>query len=71
MHGATEEFDLSPLQHHDRADDVSSVKTNAVLLIDSGAARTTVPSSIGLSHVRRLARPMNLEFADGNKGSAI
>ena len=71
VNGATEEFDLSPLQHHDRPEDVSFVKTNAVLLIDSGAARTTVPSSIGLSNVQRLARPMNLEFADGNKGSPI
>jgi hypothetical protein len=69
--GATEEFDLSPLYHHDSVEDVASFKTNSVLLIDSGAARTTVPSTHGLTKISKLRKQMNLEYADGNKGSAI
>ena len=44
---------------------------NAVLLIDSGAATTTVPSTLGLTNIKRLERHMNLKYADDNKGSPI
>ena len=68
--GASEDFDLSALYYHEYSDDVP-IKANAVLLIDSGAATTTVPSTLGLTNIKRLERNMSLEYADGNKGSPI
>ena len=40
-------------------------------MIDSGAACSTVPSTFGLSNVKKLCKPMNLEYADGKKGTPI
>ena len=70
VEGASEDLDLSALYHHEYSEDVP-VKMNSVLLIDSGAATTTVPSTLGLTNIKRLERHMNLEYADGNKGSPI
>ena len=44
---------------------------NTTLLVDSGATRTTVPSTLGLQNVQHLANCINLEFANGEKGNII
>ena len=43
----------------------------AALLVDSGAARTTLPSTSGLTNVQLLDNDIKLEFAYGDKGSTI
>ena len=49
----------------------STSKTNSTLVIDSGAARSTVPSTLGLHNVRRLDNSITLEYANGEKGDII
>ena len=41
------------------------------MLIDSGAARSTVPSTLGLQNIRRLGSAITLEYANGEKGDTI
>ena len=69
VEGMSENIDLSSLFYHDWVD--STYKVNATLLVDSGAARTTVPSTLGLRNVQYLANDLNLEYANGEKGNAI
>ena len=72
--GIAEEIDLTALYYHDdlgNEEPNQVAKTNAVLLIDSGAAQTTVPSTVGLSNVKQLCNPMSLEYANGDKGTPI
>ena len=49
----------------------SSSKSYATLLIDSGAARSTVPSTLGLQNIRRLENGITLEYANGERGETI
>ena len=51
--------------------DEPTYKAKSVLTLDSGAARTTSPSTSGLSNVQRLDNEINLEYANGEKGSTI
>ena len=39
--------------------------------MDSGAARTTLPSTSGLSNIQRLDNGIKLEYANGDKGSTV
>ena len=43
----------------------------AALLVDSGAARNTLPSTSGLTNAHHLDNDIKLEFANGDKGSTI
>ena len=48
-----------------------SVAAKSVLIVDSGAAFSTVPSSDHLVDVEDLERSIHLEYADGTKGTRI
>ena len=69
VEGISEDVDLSGLFYHDCLETTS--KTNATLLIDSGAARSTVPSTLGLRNIQRLDNGITLEYANGEKGDTI
>ena len=43
----------------------------SALLVDSGAARTTLPTTTGLSDIQQVDNGIKLEFANGDKGSTI
>ena len=66
----SEEEDYSSLFFHGMQQE-ATVKANSVIIVDSGAARTTLPTTSGLSNVHRVEHEINLEYANGEKGSSI
>ena len=72
--GIAEQVDFFPLCEHGDFVGINRVvkrKEFDSFLIDSGAAYSTVPSADSLSKVQRLKRILNLEYADGSKGTQI
>ena len=69
VEGISEKVDLSGLYFHGNYE--STCKVKAALLLDSDAARTTLPSTSGLTNVQLLDNDIKLEFAIGDKGSTI
>ena len=69
VEGISGDIDLTGLFYHDCFETTS--KTNATLSIDSGAARSTVPSTLGLQNIQRLDSGITLEYSNGEKGDTI
>ena len=61
----SEKEDLSCLYYHDIYD--STYKVKSALLVDSGAARTTLSTTTDLSNVQHVDNDIKLEFANGVK----